>query len=72
MIGSQKKEVNELVEANQIPKEEWIDYRTELYKEKYTEEVLNTPEIITNGNIEIEQQNIRIALQKLKNKKSPG
>ena len=34
--------------------------------------MLNTPEIITNENIEIEQQDIRTALQKLKNRKSPG
>ena len=59
-IRSQKTEVNELVEENQIPKEE------------DTEEVLNTPEIITNENIEIEQQDIQTALQKLKNRKSPG
>ena len=47
MIRSQRIEVNELVGANQ----EWINYLSELYKE----EVLNTPEIITNENIEIEQ-----------------
>ena len=68
LIRSHRKQVNELVETNQIPKEEWINYLSELYKE----EVLNTPEIITNENIEIKQQDKQTALQKLKNRKSPG
>lgn len=55
----QRKEVAELVDTNQIHKEEWINYLTKLLKEEDMEELLNTTEIITNENIEIEPQDIQ-------------
>ena len=71
-IGTQRKEINELVETNHIARESWIDYLSELYKSEEIEVELNTPEIMTNDNVQIEAADIITSLRKLKNRKSPG
>lgn len=53
MIRLQRKEVNELTETNQISKEDWTNYLTQLYKGEDIEEIENTPEITTNENVKV-------------------
>ncbi|KAF2879885.1 hypothetical protein ILUMI_26280 [Ignelater luminosus] len=71
-MKSQRKKINELVKTNQIPTENWIDHLTDLYKAEDTEEIINTPEIVVNENIEIEESDVQLALHTLKNRKNPG
>lgn len=71
-IRTQRKEINELVETNHIAKETWINYLSELFKSEEIEVEINTPEIVTNDNVQIETSDINIALRKMKNRKSPG
>ena len=61
LIRSQRAETNELISTNYIERDTREKYLAEFYKKEETEIESNIPEI-----------DIEIALQKLKNRKSPG
>ena len=65
-------ETNELISSNHIEKDTWVKYLEELYKKEETEIESDILEILTNEEINIEKKDIKAALQKLKNRKSPG
>lgn len=55
-----------------ISEEKWINHLTVLYRIKDIEEIPNTSEIATNGNIKVALYEIQLDPQKLNNKKSYG
>lgn len=73
LIRTQRKEINELIEPKHISKESWVDYLKHLYKKE--EEITDkndTPDIVTDDNMQIESTDVELALKQLKNRKSPG
>lgn len=71
MIRGQRKEMKELIEVRHIEKDTWIDHLKQLHNgtENLTPE---TPEIVTDETLQIEEQEVEQALKKLKNRKSAG
>lgn len=74
LIRSQRRETHELVASNRVAKETWVTYLKDLYKRQQRRNgpFHNTPQIITDDNIVINKEDVKEALKKLRNRKSPG
>lgn len=68
MIKSQRTELVNLVEHNNIEEDKWVKYLTELFKGETRDERTETPNIIGN----ISYTEIERAFKQLNNKKSAG
>lgn len=64
--------MNELRESNYLGEEARIKYLAELYEEKQYKIEPNTPEIIVEGKVPIEESKMESVFQKLKRKESLG
>ena len=71
-IRSQRQKAHELINRNRIPKETWVDYLKNIYGKEHSESDPNNPQIITDDNLVISKKDVKVALKKLKNRKSPG
>lgn len=71
MIRGQRREMKELIEVRHIEKETWVNHLKQLQK-KTENTAPETPEIITNEIVQVDEPQVEEALKMLKNRKSAG
>jgi hypothetical protein len=67
----QKMEIREMTATNSIGQQMWVNFFQQLYKADTDNHTNNIPETTLDTNMEIDSEEVKDAVQKLRNRQSP-